>query len=394
MVKVKTFIQALSLFSSHPEKSKRFLEDKRLTQAEKNILKGYFLYRDSKFPEVINLLSDISDITDTVVRSQYHLLRGLCFGNMHDFNSGKIEVEKSLKYLQDIDLKYFKFVAHLNLFTFQYNTQNVAGMQKQIKLLKGFKMLEQKETIRLLFCQFLYFSFLNDDQAAKDVLEELDGLKPVMSESDIVNILLQEFEFFIKLEDIERAKSVLVEMKNNRKFALSESYRYNRKMLDHYLESKPLYFQDQEFVKQPALLYHIKVIQQLEECKIDQAKIWWDKLAEMYPESYKPDFKYCGPQTLFSLCFDLHKSALSVQQIGPIDSQEKSYAIIEFLKKSKGPVAREILFKFLWGREASEKEDFIRLSRKIYRIKKQFDLNIEYRKGCYLLSQSEKDKAS
>lgn len=394
MVKVKAFIQALSLFSSHPEKCKKYLEDKRLTQAEKTILRGYFLYRDSKFDEVVGMLAEISDITDTVVRSQWHLLMGLCYGNMNNFKLAFKDFELSLKYLPRNELKYFEFLVHLNLFTIHYNTHDTAGMKKQIKLLKGFKMVETKEVLRLHFCQFLYFSFVNKIPEAKEVLEELNGFKDKMSESDIVDHLLQECEFYIKLKDIKSAQSVLVEMKQNRKFAMSENYQYLKKMLDHYVDHKPLYFQDHEFEKQPVLLYHIKVIQQLEERKLSTALVWWSKLQELYPDSFHDDFKYTGPQNLFFLCFQLHQSAFHSDKVEFDESQGRSQAIIDFLERSNGPVSREVLFKILWNREATEKEDYVRLSRKMYRLKKQFNLKIEYRKGCYLLALAAKKKAS
>lgn len=394
MIKAKTFIHALSLFSTKPKKSKRFLEDKRLTQAEKTILRGYFLLRDSKFKEIKTLLDNISEITDPVVQSQFHLLSGIVHNNMNDFKTAQIEINRSLEFLHCKELKYFEFVARLNLFIVNYNIKNVVEMKKQLEFMKEFNSKDVKDKIRLLSCEYLYLLFVEKLEEAGKVLDSLDGLKSKMTESDIVPHLLQKFDYSIKMKDFSRAKSILAEMKKNRKFALSENYRYIKKMLEHYTDHKPLYFQDHEFEKQPILLYRIKVIQLMEERKLEEAAIWWNKLAELYPESFKENFQYSGPVNIFSLCFKLHQGAIQENIFEIDESLDKTEVVIELLEKAQGPVSREVLFKLLWKREPKDKEDYVRLSRKIYRLKIQRNLNIEYRKGCYQLTSSTKKKAA
>jgi tetratricopeptide (TPR) repeat protein len=394
MIKVKTFIQALSLFSTKPKKSKRFLEDKRLTQAEKTILRGYFLLRDSKFKEIKILLDNISEITDPVVQSQYHLLLGIVYNNMNDFKLAQTEISKSLEFLPQKELKYFEFVAHLNLFIINYNIRNVDEMKLQLELMKKFDSKEAKDKIRTLSCEYLYHSFVEKFDEAEKVLNSLDALKSKMTESDVVPYLLQKFEFSVRVKNFVRAKSILAEMKKNRKFALSENYRYIKKLLEHYTEHKPLYFQDHEFEKQPFLLYHIKVVQLMEERKLDEAAIWWNKLSLLYPESYKENFQYFGPVNIFSLCFKMHQGAIQENIFEIDESLDKTEVVIELLEKAQGPVSREVLFKLLWKREPKDKEDFVRLSRKIYRMKIQKNLNIEYRKGCYMLLPTAKKKVA
>lgn len=392
MIKAKTFIQALSLFSTQPKKSKRFLNDKRLTQAEKTILRGYFLLRDSKFKEVKSLLQNISEITDPVVQSQFHLLSGIVHNNMNDFKTAQIEIDRSLEFLPCEELKYFEFVARLNLFIIHFNLKNSIEMKKQLEAMRKFQLNDVKDKIRLLSCEYLYRSFEGNLDEAGLILASLGELKSEMTESDIVPYLLQKFEYFIKRGEIENARSTLVEMKKNRKFALSENYRYIKKLLDHYTDHKPLYFQDEEFEKQPILLYHIKVIQLLEERKLEEAAAWWAKLSGLYPDLYRENFQYFGPENIFAICFKRHQAALQKNVIEIDESLDKTEAVIDLLQKAQGPVSREVLFKLLWKREPRDKEDFVRLSRKIYRLKVQRNLNIEYRKGCYLMTGSTKKK--
>lgn len=85
--KEKTFLFALSLISSDPEKAKNHLEDKRLTSAEKIVLRSYFLLRNNKMEEVIKELNGLTGKMSEVVESQRQLLLGLAHNNLCDYKT-------------------------------------------------------------------------------------------------------------------------------------------------------------------------------------------------------------------------------------------------------------------------------------------------------------------
>ncbi len=271
-------------------------------------------------------------------------------------------------------------------------------MKNELEFIRDYQWSERnniKNILRLHSCEYLYYSYIGKQKVAGEILDRLDQYKDQMTEVDIVSHLIHRFKHSIEINDIEKARNVLVEMKDYRKFSISENYRYMKKLLDHYTDRKPLYFKDEEFEKQPVLLCYIKVIQLLEERKNEEAMEWWAKLAQRYPDTFHEAFRYTGQQNIFSLCLNLYADATATPSVIDIDENlNRGEAIILFLEKANGPVSRNALFKFLWKRDAVHKEDFVRLSRKIYRLKKQFSIDIEYRKGCYLLVQSKKTNAA
>lgn len=396
MIKVKTFIQALNLFSEDPAKSKKFLEDKRLTQAEKTILSCFFLLRDNELEKAKTELEKLTEINNNIVLSQKNLLQGLILNNQGRFSEAISLIKKSLELLPKNDLTYFKFIALHNLFTISYNQKNGAEMKKMLVQMKSLKVKTQKEIIRLMRCEFVYHSFTNNVKEAMEILEEIDLVKPQMAESDIIAQLINEFKFFIKLEDFKKCQSLLAEMKSYRKFNLTENYNFMKKLLTHYLDNKPLYFQDHEFSHHPTLFNQLKIIQQLEEGKSDEAKFYWDKLQKTSPEIYHRDFTYHGEKCLFSVCLEkyLKSTPAIILGIEGDDASNKSELIINILEKNKAPISRDYLFECLWGRPAADKEDYVRLSRKIYRVKQSHGLDIQYKKGCYLLIKNKDKKAA
>lgn len=396
MIKIiqKTFLEALSLLSTDPDKARSYLQDKRLTQAERSILQGHFHLRNNQIEKMLNDLQSIKGEMDRVVKSQYCLLMGMGLCNQSKFKEAIPFFEQSLKLMKE-DLPYFSLTTLVNLFLVYFNLKDKEHMTKLIAELEKFPVSNPIGKMRVLQCRFNYHSFLNETLAAKSLLEKISELSDDMPDADKMSHLICKFDFYIKLDDIENCYKTLEEMKSHRKFHLTQNYQYMKLLLNHYSKNAPLYFYDHEFEDHPVLFNQIKVIQQLEEGNLSKAQEHWSRLKALYPDLYGEVFEFRGGKTLFAICLQKYSEA-KTSEILEADSAgnilENLHAI---LKNSKTPIRKELLFEMLWGRSPEDKDDLMKLTRSIYRVRTRFGLDIKTRKGSYFVEiPSKKSKAS
>lgn len=383
MIRPKTFIKALKLFSSKPERVKEYLLDRRLSVSEKTILQCYFLLRDNKLHSALEILKAVTQISDPFVEAQKNLLLGMIHNNMGNFPEAKQSISSAIPHLKLFDLPSFEFIAFHNLFIIAHNLQNGNEMRHWLIQMAALDIEGSHQEIRFLRCEFILYMFEEHHDRAEIAMKALDRLKQYMCESDRIGHLVNEFCFYVKQENFEQCRASLDQMKKYRKFHLTENFNYMKKMLFHYFEDAPLYIQDDKFQKD--LLFQLKVIQCFEEMNYVEAEKWWGKLSEMLPAIYMTDWQYKGEKNLFSLCLDKHLARKETVDTLSINESSRSQMAVDLL--CRGPVQRDILFKCFWGTMPKDKNDLTRLSHRVHRLKRRFDLDIVYRKGCYLLKE-------
>lgn len=386
MIKAKTFIEALNCFSTDPRRARRFLDDKRLAQNEKVILKCFFLLRENQHQEILTELSSITEIADPVVVAQKNLLLGITYNNLDQHHKAIACINESISQLKKYKLSYFEMIGDLNLFIIYQNLKDEKAMRGVLAHLKKLKITDPLSQIRILRCHFKYYVFMNKIEAAESTLDEISSLKKFMSDSDAIGLLVDQFEFSITKNDFTEARGILTKMKNHRAFASTEHYNFLKKLLDHQMDDKPLYVTNQDFVNSPILFHQIKVVQFLAEADTGEAQIAWKMLRNMNSNLYQDNFNYTGPICLFSICMEKH--------LDKINTPEIISDPISFLQNHEGPVRKEVLFKAFWGREPESKEDFAKLSKHLYDLKEKYGLNLKTQKGCYLLIKDDKKKAA
>ncbi len=380
-MKQKTFHDVLSTFSENVEAAKDALNDKRLTQFEKTIIEGYLNLRDNKNLEVIHTMESYQGECSNFVLAQKHLLLALAYNNLNQFTKAE---ELLLRVLPSFEMSfpYFEFMTRVNLFINYLNTQQISKMYDCLKQLEMIPNLTIRAQIRLCMCQFFYNSAVQEDLAAGESLQKINSFKDQMTESDWMAHLINVFSFAMKTEDMEKGEEVLNEIIKHRKYRTKENFKFMKTLFFHLTENKPIYITDDDFVATPFLYYQIKLIQKLEGMELGDAKFFWGKLQNMFPEQYLDHFQYRGPKCLFSLCLHKHQSKLlKPMKIEETGSHLEKLDVI--FKSHPGPYSKDELFEALWGRKPVDKSDYVRLSNTLARFKAKSQITIKTRKGCY-----------
>ncbi len=96
-MKCKTFDAIIKELNYHPEKSKRWLEDKRLTMLEKKIISGYMMVRNNQNEDVIAELTTLGESDIEFVNCHRDLLLGICYNNTTRFHLAEKYLLKSMQ---------------------------------------------------------------------------------------------------------------------------------------------------------------------------------------------------------------------------------------------------------------------------------------------------------
>lgn len=386
----KAYHQALSIFNQDPKKAKQYLKDKRLTQNEKKILQGYFLFRDNLNGEVLELMKSISDPT-VYVDIQKHILLGMASNSLSQIS---LAVEYFLKARalinEDDSCPLIKFGVLFKLFISYLNLHNVSEMQKLHSEMMALKVSGDDVEIKKLYASFMYQSCAGHIVEAKEALALLESHFPVMSEGMAISYLLKRFMFFVKLEDFTECHKILETMKLHRKYNLTENYNYMKLLLNNLSHDRPLYFSESDFKNSPLLLHMLQVIQSLNLKNLVLAGQFWKKLQEMDARNFQEDFHYVGEKNLFSLCLNKYLSLnKKVSQVGEWNAQCTVSGVSEKLnwvfENTSDPINKEDLFEFLFGIKPTTKDDMARLTKAIHKFREKHQVSIVSKRGTYAL---------
>jgi hypothetical protein len=382
----KTFASALDWYYKDIRKFKRYLDDKRINAAEKAILQSWLYLRDNQFSEAHYELSKISQTSDHFVLGQKYLIEGIIFFNQGELLQALPLLQKAQKLLLDLSCDNQKMVILSNLFNLHLNLNHPKEMKNLISQMEDLECSSIDSRIRRLRCQFNYFSFFEQFEVARSVLQQLNSLKNSMNENQRIFFLVDLFDFQVKEGHFKEAKNTLEEMKNYRKFHLTQNFNFMKALISFLTEDEKFYIYEQDFETHQFLFYQLKVIEALSLKDQDQAQVFWMKLASLFPQTYSEEFCYQGDKCLFSLCLD----KLKIQNAGKKnlitfkDDGTLECKVIQELQK-ESILKKEDLYYLLYGEFPRDKNDLLKLAKVISRAREKYDLLIKTNKGCYEL---------
>lgn len=389
MIKVKTFIEALNCFHSDPLKMRGYLNDYRLSSAEKTILRCWLWLRDSQFNQILDALGNMTAEAHPIIQVQKNILLGTTYNNKGECEKAIPLLKNAIKSLEDFPLHRQKLVSRTNLFIAYFNLKDNSGMEYVLALLNDFNALNESEQINIEICRLNYYSFVGEYKIAKNIISNLMTLQAFMNEYQRITFCIQQFDFAIKTDQYDVARLSLEEMKKYRKFQLSANFKFMKSLLDHLLEDATVYLYDQDFAEIPLLYFQMKVIKSLEEQNEVVAMNYWERLTELSPHIFKKDFQYAGDKCLFSMCLNKHLGQKDVaKEISCTELPKvKEDALVTLLSQSQAPLKREALFTLLWGKEVENKSDLKKLTSMVSYIRKKRKIDIKMKKGCYFLEK-------
>ena len=397
MIKQKTFVDALNNLHAEPKKTKKYLEDKRLTTVEKKILSCWYMLKNCQHTEIIDTILSITSKEDDLVESQKYLILGMTYNNQGDYDKAIVNILKGIDLLEPYPLEVHRFIACYNLFVCYYNQNNGEGMKSTLDRLMKLKMKTPRQDLCIVQAKINYHIFKNEFEEAEDLFSVAEKSFDLMTDAMIMTHWISKFIMLSKLDDFNHCGKVLEEMKKYRLFRSSATFTYMRTLLDHVTKKEPIYVYKEDFKQSELLFYQLKTIQALEENDLLTAKKNWDQLVMMSPFLHGPDFHYRGEKNLFVTCLNMYKTVYSVASdiVTVVELPEnKVEALITLLKASKTPIRKEVIFDKLWGGDMMNTSDDHKLKNLMYYARKHKGINIQFRKGCYFISETDEQSAA
>jgi tetratricopeptide (TPR) repeat protein len=229
----KTFIRSLILFHQKAKSTEAFLKDKRMTQEEKNILKGWYLLRKNKLNETIDLMSGISNSDNELVNAQKQLLLGIVYNNLGQLKLAEENLRNAPEVLKNFNLTPLLIIAYYNLFICYFNQEDSQKASETLKEMEKLRPDNIRHKIMFKQCLFMNSLLLNDKTKASEILLELDKEKDNMSESMKIGHAYDKFNFYLVNKDLKACLNCLGEIKKCRSFQLSDNYTYLKIFLEH-----------------------------------------------------------------------------------------------------------------------------------------------------------------
>lgn len=381
----KTFIKALETFSVNLPKFKRFFTDRRLTHAEKNILKAKVSIRNSNFTEALEYLKFTS--SNPFIKAHQLFLQGTAYNNAAMSHEAIPLLKASYIAFIKIDHKQLAFNPLYALVITLMNQKNPTQMEFYLNEMRKMSHTAPFRQACLYRCEALYYSLINQDNKALEKINLALSLKSKKLETRKAFFLVGKFVILFKLKRCHECEEVLNEYKNTKGFVHSANYNFMKILLAHFLHDSPIYAYKKHFKDSHELEYQVNTIKELSIGEIELAKIWWSKLKEINPVLYKEDFQYSGDYGLFSACLAKHLShntektlSFNIQKFMGTN-QERLLHILQTATKTH---TKEELIRMIWDEEYTE-ESSSRFNKLLSRTKKKYGLDVRVRKGSYRL---------
>lgn len=398
-VNFKTFDNYIREIIFHPERSKKWMSDRRLSTSEKKILQGHLYVRDNKYDLAIQEVESIRSMELEFITNQKHLLLGICYNNIGSYNRSYQFLKLAAKGFQSESQNYHLFTTLFNLINNLGNLCKIDEMSSVINKMTSLRVSGKLPEIRLLRAQFIFACDSNNREMAESLLPEIHKLKSDMPESELGPQLICEFLYHIKQSRLDLAENVLNQMRRYRKFMVSENFHFIKKLLAALKEDRTIYVYERDFPSPESVLFRqIKVIESLQAQNNQEANKHWLYLQNTYgKELYQDEFMWMGEKCLFSLCLDKYKSKTEsrkeVNRVDFISGDRPKYLIAyDYLKESNKAVRSEELYELLYDEVPTDKEDFKKLVLILSKIRKELGVKIISRKGTYQLFTSNHDK--
>jgi hypothetical protein len=390
----KTFYKFLLELGRSPHKASLYLKDKRLTAAEKRIIEAQLLVRDGKNEEAVTLMKKTPPSEFVYVEGQRRLILGVALNNLSRHQDAEPNLKDAAQVMDFLELDHSRFIAYFNLFILFCNVGDFENMRMHLETLKTIPTHSIDQEIRLLRCQFMYYSELMDLEKAEEYLALLKLKKKEMNENERISLLISKFKFYIRSGDHAKCQDVLDQMKSQRKFKIKENFKYMKVLFEHLINGEPIYAYDQNFIKTPLLHHQIKVIQMLESGNLAKAQKHWEFLEKLNSAVYGENFEYRGSKSLFSVCLEKHRYKIghTAKKIKFEKKESLVETLIDILKNSIVPIPKDQIYRMLWGEPPQGKEDLGRLVRLVYKVKTEFGVSIQYHRGTYFIGEDSTEK--
>jgi len=385
--KSKAFLELIQLHSKNPKRTKELLlTDRRMTNDERNVIRGFLLMRDNQNLKAFSLASSIKTQQDPEVESMRLYLLGATLNNQGKYQKALNEFQKCHQLFPKNHDHHLEFVILNNLFVIYMNLHKIAEAKEILSMMKMISNLPETDLMRLKRLEFGFYTSIENQEESLKILKQLIDVRAKFTDHDFGAFQIQVFNFGI--EKHEYCDQALNEIKDQKKYSLTQNYNYMKILFQHLKDQTAIYIHEPDFQDYPTLLAELKFIKALDQHKESELSVIWKQLHSINPQSFKEGFKYEGFTNVFSKCMNLHLNKLKGLETKTVKDPNLSIMDAIELKLSLGtPVSKEHLFYYLYGRELEDKMDLNRISKLINKFKSSRECEIESVRGAYQLTK-------
>tara|TARA_R110000868_G_scaffold117600_11_gene312342 strand:+ start:2698 stop:3888 length:1191 start_codon:yes stop_codon:yes gene_type:complete len=388
----KTFIKAYELICKENRLFTSYFKDRRISQAERTLLKSLYAIKKGKALETIGTLNSFTGSSDFLESVRLNLL-GNCYNNSGQFKKAVECYGTAVPLLSQMDDEYYIFYPLVSLVEAHLNLKNVDECKKYYLNLKRIKKTSHWRKAKFLQTEACYFSLIGDHVSALKNLDECLDKYEAEVESQKAYLYTIKLITLFKANRIDEFIETLEIYKVLRGYKIKENYKYMDTLVSYIYKDASIYAYERDFASIPYLYHQLMVIKSLRCFEIERAKKSWTFLQTENPFVYKDDFQLTGDDSLFSKALEKVKRESQFEQESQFDLetlhklktvQDKLHYI---LTNKDGAVSSEELIKLIWNEELSEKSLF-KLSVQISRLRKKSKEEIKVKSGHYYIKKS------
>ena len=387
--KSKAFLELILLHSKNPKRTKELLKtDRRLNHDERNIVRGFLLMRDNLNEKAHSLAHSIRQQQDPFVEAMRIYLVGAALNNqgkyikaLHCFQDCHRLIPKGFN-------QHLEFVILNNIFIIHMNLHQLAESREILVVMGMIDQLPAEDAQRLKRLQFGFYIAVEETIKAEESYTFLSQNKDTFKDHEFVSLQIQFYNYGIVFNRLEICDQALNELKDQKKYALTQNYNYMKILLNHLRDHAPIYIQEQDFKDYPTLLLELKFIRALDQAKISELPTLWKELQNINPQSFLDGYQYAGYKSVFSRCLELHQEKL--QGFKTLSVKEPTMSILDAIQyklENEDFVSKEQLYYYIYGRELESKLDLNRVSKYVNKLKTTGNLEIESIRGGYRLTK-------
>lgn len=380
------YVQARDhLYKEELSKFKRLKNSPELSQEERKILKAREHIHRQEWKQCMDILTNMGRLKSEYLHAEMYALKAY-------LHSIQAEPEESL-WANSRALFYYELCQDdEGLFRTHYNRAVSLESFKQYRLMnyhynEARKYAKDPHQIsHILKAESFIHCLLKQEDAAKEKIEEALNLIPKLEKTHADNLKTVASEIYIKVGNFQKAKNLLKEVIASKINPERARVLAELRMLEVIEDGGKMKTPPETVSKN--YFWHLKwkILQNLLEGEVVQAKIFWSELSASFPKLYGKDFEIFDPferETAFGIL--LEKSYQLKPSRGQMPkSLSKGELLLWYLENSPVPLRKEDLIEKIWDCEYNPKFD-ARFYKLIQRVKKEKP--IENEGGVYFLKK-------
>jgi hypothetical protein len=386
----KTFMDAYAAINKDYKDFYPFLEDNRISQAEKKLLKALLHIKKAQSDRALAILLDLKDSRDFILGYK-HFLLGIVYNHNSNYLSSSKHLVKSIKIFEKYPNPFHLYKPISIMSMVYFNLKDAQRLKRYHTLF--LKIKNESIGHEILDCQYkTYIAILDDDRENSIIyIDKLINEYSAHTKNNISFYIILKLMVEVQNKDYDRCYELLDEYKESNGIKIKSNYIYILNLLNFITKDNSIYVYKNDFENSDYTFNQLKVIQSLSLRNKKDAIKHWKKLSEANPGIYKSKYVFSGGKNLFSLSLS---KLLNTNILKDMDKEvDHSYEVdlslikknidkLEYILDKDVYINKDELIKLIWNEEWSTKNDG-RLRTLISRLKKKKSITIDVKDGKY-----------